>query len=279
MVEFAAIDDMVEIAELHVASIRDTYQGTFTAEYFKKLSINNYIGSWRRYLQREDTRTLVYQVNNEIIGFAGMCLFKKMEGLPKLDFLHVKKVMQGRGIGRELVKAMKEMLRLEGINAVLINCVEGNENARKFYLSQGVRYIGSFQTQAGGALHFVNKYILEFSGKEPFYTEGNMSLGLETEYERLKPYINEDYILWGVGNYYNAFFRRFREIQRPKYIFDSNEAIQGLSANGVKIVKPHKTELPIIITCSKYQEIGENIKKLGCESYVGYYPWHNYDNL
>lgn len=279
MIEFASIDDMVEIAELHVASIRDTYPGIFPDEYFKQLSLNNYIGIWERYLQRRDTRTFVFREDNEIMGFAGVCLFKRMDRLPILDALHVKKAMQGKGVGRELVEAMKGMLRLEGMNAVLIDCVEGNENARKFYLKQGVRYIGSFQNLDGGGLHFDNRYILEFSDKEPVYADGNMSLELQMEYERLKTYLKKDYILWGVGNYYDAFFRQFRDIQRPKYIFDSNEAIQGLSANGVKIVKPHKTELPIIITCSKYQVIEENIKKLGCESYVGYYPWHNYDNL
>ena len=36
MIEFASVDDLTEIAELHVASIRATYPGIFPDDYFKK---------------------------------------------------------------------------------------------------------------------------------------------------------------------------------------------------------------------------------------------------
>lgn len=279
MIEFASIDDLTEIAELHVASIRATYPGIFPDEYFKKLSLETYINVWERYLHREDARTLVFRENNEIIGFAGVCLFKRADKLPILDALHVKKAAQGKGVGKELIMAMKEMLCLENMNAVLVDCVEGNENACNFYLKQGARYIGSFQNLDGGGLHFDNRYILEFNDKEHFYTEGNLSLGLQAEYKRLKSFLQEDYILWGVGNYYDVFFRQFKGVRPPKYIFDSKEEIQGMTANGINIVKPHKTKIPIIITNSYYKEIELSIKQLGCESYVGFYPWHNYGDL
>ncbi len=279
MIEFASGDDFMEIADLHVASLRATYPGIFPDSYFKKLSLETYINVWKRYLHRGDARTLVFRENNEIIGVAGVCLFKRIDKLPILDALHVKKAAQGKGVGKELIRAIKEMLRLEGMNAMLVDCVEGNENARNFYLKQGARYIGSFQNLDGGGLHFDNRYILEFDDKEHFNMEEKLSLGLQAEYERLKPYLREDYILWGVGNYYDIFFRQFKGVKPPKYIFDSQKEIQGMTANGVKIVKPHKTEIPIIITCSKYDEIEADIKQLGCESYVGFYPWHNYGDL
>lgn len=279
MIEFASVDDLMEIAELHVASIRATYPGIFPDDYFKKLSLKTYINVWEKFLHRGDFRTLVFRENHKIIGFAGVCLYKRIDKLPILDVLHVSKTAQGKGVGKALIKAAEEMLRLEGMNAVLVDCVEGNKNAQGFYLKRGARYIGSFQNWDGGGLHFDNRYILEFDDKEQLNMEGNLSLGLEAEYKRLKSYLQEDYILWGVGNYYNVFFRQLKNVNPPKYIFDSKEEIQGMTVNGVKIVKPHKTEMPIIITCSKYEEIQADIKRLGCESYVGFYPWHNYGAL
>ncbi len=91
MIEFASGDDFMEIAELHVASLRATYPGIFPDSYFKKLSLETYINVWKRYLHRGDARTLVFRENNEIIGVAGVCLFKRIDKLPILDALHVKK--------------------------------------------------------------------------------------------------------------------------------------------------------------------------------------------
>jgi hypothetical protein len=82
--------------------------------------------------------------------------------------------------------------------------------------------------------------------------------------------------LWGTGTYYDLFVSQFGDKYKPIAIYDNNKVIQGLSVNGVYIKMPEKTSIPIVIAVSKYMEIEEQIKQLGCDKYVRYYPWHKY---
>lgn len=275
MIRFANEQDAAEIAKLHVSNIRRTYKEIYTKRYFETLSEDVYRESWKVYLNRRDCRTVVYIKNGEIIGFLGFCLFNMPNKNAILDYFHVSEKMGKQGIGSQLFDVLIGILASEGIQELEILYVEGNDYARKYYEKRGAKYAGSFIAKDGGRTLFNNRMILKDIS---YYGSRNAipKLGLEQEYKRIPIYIKGQYILFGIGAYYDVFFEKFTDISKPIYIFDNNKDYQGLRANGVQVVAPQKTDIPIIITCSKYQEIEMQLKELGCENYVAFYPWHNY---
>ena len=274
MIRFANVNDAEELGKIHYESVIRTYQGIYTEDYFKHMSLKSYIASWRKYLGKGNYRTIVSVNDNECIqGFAAVGLFVRRK-IGWLDYFHVKADEQHKGIGSQLISAACGLLAFEGIESMELLYAEGNDNARRFYDKYGAKYIGSYYRIENGELHFNNK--LRIDKLSSFASENPLSLGFDAEYKKLLSYVKDDFIIWGVGNYYNYWVEQFGETVKPKIFFDSNEDINGLYANGVQVVLPHKTDIPIIIACSQYDEIEEKVKELGCTNYVGFYPWHDY---
>lgn len=195
-----------------------------------------------------------------------------------LDYFHVSEKMEKQGIGSQLFDVLIGILVSEGIKELEILYVEGNDYARKYYEKRGAKYVGSFIAKDGGRTLFNNRMIVKKKDC-PVAKNAILKLDLKEEYKRLQQYVKGEYALWGIGAYYNVFFEKFTDIHKPKYIFDNNKDYQGLKANGVQVVAPQKTDIPIIITCSKYQEVEMQLKELGCENYVAFYPWHDYSSI
>ena len=265
------------MAELHVSNIRRTYADIYPKEYFESLSVEKIEELWKNYLKKSMCKVIVCVEMDEIVGFGAVCLFNAGRRKALLDFLHVKGKFEGKGYGRQIINAVCSLLSSEGLLAMEIYCVEGNHRARGFYEKLGVKYMGSFLSYDGKSTNFTNRLLLcdlEKVCKMPY---NNVRLELNDEYSRLEELVCGEYILWGTGTYYNCFMEQFNEKRKPSYVFDNNEEIQGLFINGIEVVKPFKTEIPIIIVCSKYEEIEMQLRSLGCENYVGFYPWHRYE--
>lgn len=276
MIRFAVPEDCEDLAVLHFENVRRTYKNIYDESFFRTMSLEQYISDTDIYLRHRNIRTIVFEEGSEIQGFASV-RFHTKRGVAILDYLHVKKSAENCGVGKKLFGVVCGVLLSEQIEKIEVSCVDGNDKARKFYQKFDAEYIGSYLYGKSGKPHFSNR--LQIDNLQRFAVSTELSLGLKDEYEKLKCYMKNDFVLWGAGYYYNLFVGQFKNRKAPKYFFDNDERIQGLCVNGVKVVKPRKTELPIIITCSKYDEIEADIKQMGCESYVGYYPWHNYCDL
>ena len=70
------------------------------------------------------------------------------------------------------------------------------------------------------------------------------------DYDSLYSFLKTDFVLFGAGNYCEAFMEYLGDIYMPKYIFDNNEKIQGSSINGIQIIKAKKTDYKVILTSS-----------------------------
>lgn len=274
MIRFADFKDVEQIARLHVENVRRTHEG-YSEVYLNRFNEERQKKAWTKYINRRDCRTIVYECEGAIIGFAAICLFYNQEYPGMLDFLHVSEWFEGKGIGTQLVKSACTLFASEGFKRMLIFCKEENHRARQFYQKFGTVYVGSAPFREDGNAHFSNKLLIKDIGSIQDKKCG-LTLGLSEEYKKLCDYMNEDYVLWGAGKYYNLFCEQFGDLRKPKYIFDNNQEFHGLTANGVKIVAPHQTQYPVIITCSKSQEVEKDLFDLNCDKMVAFHPWHDY---
>lgn len=98
-------------------------------------------------------KTLKYQSENhsyfvclkntdEPIGFAGV--FEKEHGIYEESGICIAKKYQGKGFGKEVVSALKDLVftKLNG-EKFIYGCFSNNEKSRKVCLSQGFKYLNS----------------------------------------------------------------------------------------------------------------------------------------
>ena len=121
---------------------------------------------------------------------------------------------------------------------------------------------------------FENRLLLERPKQLLMINESNLQLGVN--YLAILDAITKPYIIFGVGNFYNCFYSNLGYQYPPTLIFDNNHKILGKTINNVKISAPYKTDLPIVIAASKYQEIEKQLWDIGCTNILHYYPWHKY---
>ena len=101
-------------------------------------------------------RTIKYQADNyayfvclksndEPIGFAG--IREKECGIYEESGICIARKYQGRGYGKEVLKALKQLVfqELKG-NRFLYGCFSNNEKSRKMCISQGFKYLSSENT-------------------------------------------------------------------------------------------------------------------------------------
>ncbi len=271
-IRFATEADLYQLAEIHQNNIVDTYADIYPPEHFIKYDINYRISSWREYLHRLDVRTIVIEDNNGVEGFLSLLLYDHECQLPLIDRLHVRKEMRGSGIGKLLIGAAFSLLVNERISdKAIIYCVEGNDRAYGFYKYLGARTIGA---KLGEEDVFENRLLLERPKQLLMINESNLQLGVN--YLAILDAITKPYIIFGVGNFYNCFYSNLGYQYPPTLIFDNNHKILGKTINNVKISAPYKTDLPIVIAASKYQEIEKQLWDIGCTNILHYYPWHKY---
>lgn len=271
-IRFATEADLYQLAEIHQNNIEDTYADIYPPEHFIKYDINYRISSWREYLCRLDVRTIVFEDNDGVEGFLSLMLYDHECQLPLIDRLHVKKGFRGSGIGKQLIGAAFSLLENERIgDKVIIYCVEGNDRAYGFYKYLGARAIGVKQ---GEEDVFENRLLLE-KPKQLLMIKEN-DLQLDVNYSAILDTINKPYVIFGVGNFYNCFYSNLGYRYPPTLIFDNNHKIIGKTINNVKICAPYKTDLPVVIAASKYQEIEKQLLDIGYKDIVHYYPWHQY---
>lgn len=271
-IRFATEGDLFKLAEIHQNNIVDTYADIYPPEHFIKYDINYRISSWREYLHRLDVRTIVIEDNDGVEGFLSLMLYDHEYQLPLIDRLHVKKETRGSGIGKRLIGAAFLLLENELISdKAIIYCVEGNDRAYGFYKHLGARTIGA---KLGEEDVFENRLLLEKPKQILSIKENNLKLGVN--YSAILDAIKKPYIIFGVGNFYNRFYSNLGYRYPPTLIFDNNHKIIGKTINNVKISRPYKTDLPVVIAASKYQEIEKQLLDIGYQDIVPYYPWHKY---
>jgi ribosomal protein S18 acetylase RimI-like enzyme len=143
----ASIDDAQAIARVHVASWRSTYRTVLPDDFLASLTESAYADRWQRFIQ--DRPNLIYVVEDEghdgsgVVGFAsGGRERAGEEGYSgELYAIYILDAFQGRGHGRELVRAVVTGLQEMGLDDMIIWVLRDNRPARDFYERLGGVYV------------------------------------------------------------------------------------------------------------------------------------------
>lgn len=153
MVRAATIDDAPAIARVHVASWRSTYRTMLSEDFLASLDETGYADRWRRFIGDSSTRAYVVEEEGAIVGFASGGRERAGEAgyTGELYAIYVAEGFQGRGHGRDLVRAVVSGLRELGLEDMIIWVLRDNTAARSFYERLGGVHVRSQPITIGSA--------------------------------------------------------------------------------------------------------------------------------
>lgn len=147
----AVVEDAGSIAEIHVASWRETYSGMMPAVVLAGLDVAEWTRSWRdRLADESDPAAAVFLAlddDGSPAGF-GYCRRQRSEKLLPLGYageiasVYLRRRLQRRGVGRRLMTEMAGHLVANGCDSAGVWVFRDAPHARRFYEALGAAPTG-----------------------------------------------------------------------------------------------------------------------------------------
>ena len=137
----ATIEDIPEVAKLHVESWNKTYSGIISQEY-----LNNMKNNLSKRIDRMEKefylrKMIVAVIDKEIVAFSEFVFSnefsKDLDVDSELCGLYVKNEYLNRGIGTEIFNYVKNLFKENNRKKMVLWCVKENQNAVNFYKRKG----------------------------------------------------------------------------------------------------------------------------------------------
>lgn len=149
----AALPDASAIASVHITARQETYRGILPdSRLDAELDISAREASWISILSDPKSLVFVALLDGKICGFVSGGITSDVVYFPQPDgesknvtgeifAIYLLRRVQGKGIGKALMRVMAERLGKEGCESVVVWGLERNEGARGFYESMGGREV------------------------------------------------------------------------------------------------------------------------------------------
>lgn len=133
-------EDLKAVSEIAIRGWQTAYRGIVDDYYLDNLSIEeNY---QKRIKDYKENGFIVAEQNGEIVGFCRYRIGNEYKDkYPEVDCelcaLYVKPEEKRNGIGKALIKYVKNEFRRNNLNTMIIWCLKGNYPSRAFYEKMG----------------------------------------------------------------------------------------------------------------------------------------------
>lgn len=132
----AGPSDAEALAQVHVASWRETYRGLLPETYLARMSVEAHARRWRQALTHPAPRevTLAAADRGGLVGYcSGGPSRTGHDAEGEIHTLYLLRGAQGGGLGRRLLHGTALALAAEGARSLRISVLRDNANARRFY--------------------------------------------------------------------------------------------------------------------------------------------------
>ena len=132
----AGPDDAWDLAEIHVASWRESYRGLIADAYLDRMSVPLHARRFTRALTEpgEHDATLAAADRAGLVGYvAGGPSRTRRAGEAEVQTLYVRRAAQHTGLGKRLLVAAARVFADQGARSLMISTLRDNMPARGFY--------------------------------------------------------------------------------------------------------------------------------------------------
>ena len=158
----AGPDDAQALAEVHVASWRESYRGLIADSFLDRMSVPVHAQRFYRSLMHpgEHDATLAAADRHGLVGYAaGGPSRSRRAGEAEVHTLYVRLAAQRQGLGRRLLVASARVFADMGARSLMISTLRDNLPARRFYEHLGGKAEAPRRELGpGGVLYEVSYY-------------------------------------------------------------------------------------------------------------------------
>ena len=148
MIRLAKIEDIQEIAKIHITSWKETYLDIVKDEILDQLSFDESFKLWSAVINDPLQKIYVYEKNQQVLGFADF-YFPKQDVVGEIRALYLLKQIQGLGIGRQFIEVGFDVFRKLNFKFVEVDVFNKNHN-RGFYECLGGVFVEAFDADDYG---------------------------------------------------------------------------------------------------------------------------------
>lgn len=153
-VRVASLDDVVQIAQIHVDSWAYAYTGLMPQSYIESYTLAKRQQLWANIIGRKLAQVLVADCGGVLVGFLCFGQPKDLAGTQNYElssiYLHPEKI--GLGIGQVLYDECEKMLQVRQAKRIVVWALDGNERALNFYVKQGFTRTGNVSEECSDNL-------------------------------------------------------------------------------------------------------------------------------
>jgi L-amino acid N-acyltransferase YncA len=150
MIRAATTDDVLALAQVHVASWQETYPGIISAQVLAGVTVERRTEMWQRTLASPNS-VLVAEAAGQVVGFCSLGKSRDDGFDLELYTIYLLQAYQKRGLGRDLWQAAVAEARQRTADTLLIWVLAQNPS-RKFYEHIGCRLVGTRQEPVFGEM-------------------------------------------------------------------------------------------------------------------------------
>ena len=156
----ATQEDVRQIAEILVEDWQAAYRGIIGSDFLDSMSVE------QRY-QRELQRYRIYTVaacGDEILGFAWNEMINDEAADCEIVALYVRYARRRGGTGRALFQNATDSFRASGRKRMIVWCLSGNHEARRFYERMGGKVYRTGTHRWGNRDYDMISYLYQLDG-------------------------------------------------------------------------------------------------------------------
>ena len=137
-IESATLADAADVAALHYLSHTQSFAAFASPGWVANRRLDDYRAQRRDFLGGQVPRSSAWvaRVDGRTVGVVRVTPMEE-EGVAQLSSMHVHPDMQGRGIGRALMKVAEDFIRETGYRRSILGVIQANDRARRLYERSG----------------------------------------------------------------------------------------------------------------------------------------------
>jgi len=143
----ATLEDIKDIATIHVITWQVAYKGLIPQSYLDNLSIAKREQAWSNILNNSKTHTIVQEINGTVVGFADFGHTrdedKNFNVTGEITSIYLDPKYWRKGLGTELFQFILEDMKNKEFTQVTLWVLDTNQAARSFYQKMGLQPDGA----------------------------------------------------------------------------------------------------------------------------------------
>ena len=141
LIRRATINDVIQISNLYVTSLKNTFNGIFSEGYLSKLTPESKYQQWKKHIESVNSLVLVLEHNQEIVGMiVGAFVDEdgKTSNQGNILAVYIHPNYKRRGYGKKLVVALFDEFKKRNITKCVAKVFKSNYDSGFFEQVGGV---------------------------------------------------------------------------------------------------------------------------------------------